>query len=284
MKNILLTLVTVLMVSVSLGYAQPVFEHRSLEEALNPDGTLKQGVQGSFSVKGYTMRTGANGEPIFLPHLQNTASGTWDTQFGLPVPGVAGTVNALVFDGQGNVYVGGSFGAVGGVSTPINSIARYNIATNSWSALGTGAQNGVGGNSIPYVSALAVDRSGRVYVGGRFTQAGGFASTYIARWTSGASRIEQIGADVPRTFLLEQNYPNPFNPSTTIRYQLPVASEVKLEVYDVLGKKVAKLVNERQAAGVYQVIWNANGLSSGTYFYRLQAGQFVQTRKMMLVK
>ncbi len=73
MKNILLTLVTVLMVSVSLGYAQPVFEHRSLEEALNPDGTLKQGVQGSFSVKGYTMRTGANGEPIFLPHLQNTA-------------------------------------------------------------------------------------------------------------------------------------------------------------------------------------------------------------------
>jgi len=83
---------------------------------------------------------------------------------------------------------------------------------------------------------------------------------------------------------LEQNYPNPFNPSTTIRYQLPVASEVKLEVYDVLGKKIATLVNERQSAGSYQVVWNASGLSSGTYFYRLQAGTFTQTKKMILVK
>ncbi len=725
MNNILLILLA-LLVMVSASHAQPAFEHRSLQEALNPDGTLKRGVQGSFKVDGYQMRTGANGEPIFLPQTQNTATGTWDTQFGLPGPGVAGVVNALAFDGQGNVYVGGIFGAVGGVSTAVNYIARYNVQTNSWSTLGTdtsngvrfgngvslgivnalaidrqgrlyvggtflqaggvsangvarfdpatnswsalgtgtqigergagevralavdgqgrvyvggrftqaggvsannvarfdpqanswstlgtGAQNGVNGtvnalavdgqgrlyvggsfasaggvsanrvarfdpqanswstlgtgssnglsdiisavyalavdgqgrvyvggdftqaggvsannvarfdpqanswsalgtgaqngvnrtvnalavdgqgrvyvggfftqaggvsanavarfdpatnswsalgtgtqNGVSFnfgqlafsgiVNALAIDGSGRVYVGGTFTQAGGVSannvarfdpqanswsalgtgaqngvnrtvnalavdgqgrvyvggdftqaggvsanrvarfdpqanswsalgtgaqngvnstvnalavdgqgrlyvggffiqagsiisnqvarfdpqanswstlgsstgvngvnflvqalavdgqgrlyvggffasaggvpSTFIARWTSGASRVEQISTNVPRTFLLEQNYPNPFNPSTTIRYQLPVASEVKLEVYDVLGKKVATLVSERQAAGYYQYVWNANGLSSGVYLYRLQAGRFIETKKMMLVK
>jgi hypothetical protein len=86
--------------------AQPAFEQRSLEEALNPDGTLKQGLRGSFSTKGYTMRTGKNGEPIFFaPNpTQHTASGAWDTQFGLPTPGVAGDIYAVVADGQGNVY------------------------------------------------------------------------------------------------------------------------------------------------------------------------------------
>ncbi len=78
--------------------------------------------------------------------------------------------------------------------------------------------------------------------------------------------------------------PQSVQPHTTIRYQLPVASMVKLEVYDVLGKKVATLVSERQPAGYYQFVWNASGLSSGTYFYRLQAGGFVETKKMMLVK
>ena len=199
--------------------------------------------------------------------------------------GSGGEVNALAIDGQGRVYVGGRFTRAGGVSA--NNVARFDPQANSWSALGTGANNGVGGITSTIsvgVNTFAVDRQGRVYVGGNFTTAGDVVSAYIARWNSAASRIEQISADVPKTFLLEQNYPNPFNPSTTIRYQLPVASEVKLEVYDVLGKKVATLVSERQAAGYYQYVWNANGLTSGVYFYRLQAGGFVETKKMMLVK
>jgi hypothetical protein len=81
-----------------------------------------------------------------------------------------------------------------------------------------------------------------------------------------------------------QNYPNPFNPTTTISYQLPVASEVSLKVYDVLGREVVVLVNGRQAAGSYNIMLNGAGLSSGVYFYRLQAGSFVATKKMMLVK
>lgn len=98
------------------------------------------------------------------------------------------------------------------------------------------------------------------------------------------SSIIEANAGLPKTFELSQNYPNPFNPSTTITYQIPVASKVKLEVYDLLGKKVATLVNAPQEAGLYDFTLNANMLSSGVYFYRLQAGSFVQTKKMMLVK
>jgi hypothetical protein len=532
----LYTVLVLLMVSVSFVNAQPAFEQRSLEEALNPDGTLKRGVQGSFKVEGYTMRTGKNGEPIFEPQTQHTASGTWSTLgtgssngvnyyvralavvgnevfvggeftfaggvsanrvarfntqtntwsslgtgssngvfgdvYALAVVGnevvvggsftsaggvsanfvarfntqtntwstlgtgssngVDGRVNALAVVGNevvvggwftsaggvsanrvarfntqtntwsslgtgssngvfGDVYalavvgnevvVGGSFTSAGGVSAnnvarfntqtntwsrlgtgssngvndwvyalavvgnevvvggsftsaggvSANYVARFNTQTNTWSTLGTGSSNGVnyyvyalavvgnevvvggtfssaGGVSANYVArfntqtntwstlgtgssngvnyyvyALAVVGS-EVYVGGGFTQAGGVSANRVARWNSGTSRVEQLSSTAPKTFLLEQNYPNPFNPSTTIRYQLPVASEVKLEVYDVLGKKIATLVSERQSAGSYQVVWNASGLSSGTYFYRLQAGTFVETKKMIMVK
>ena len=98
------------------------------------------------------------------------------------------------------------------------------------------------------------------------------------------SNIVEVNAGLPKTFALEQNYPNPFNPTTVISYQLPVASEVKLEVYDVLGRRVMVLVNGRQEAGAYNITLNAANLSSGMYFYRLQAGNFVATKKMMLVK
>jgi Secretion system C-terminal sorting domain len=87
-----------------------------------------------------------------------------------------------------------------------------------------------------------------------------------------------------KTFALEQNYPNPFNPSTTISYQLPSEGQVSLKVYDMLGNEVTTLVNEMKTAGEYQVDFNAAVLSSGIYFYRLQAGNFVETKRMMLMK
>jgi len=85
-------------------------------------------------------------------------------------------------------------------------------------------------------------------------------------------------------FYLEQNYPNPFNPSTTIRYAIPEASFASIKVYDVLGNEVVTLVNEEKSVGSYEVNFNSNGLSSGIYFYTINAGSFVETKKMILMK
>jgi hypothetical protein len=87
-----------------------------------------------------------------------------------------------------------------------------------------------------------------------------------------------------KTFLLFQNYPNPFNPSTIISYQLPMTSNVSLKVYDILGRELVTLVNQRQSAGVYQVDFNATRFASGVYFYRLTANENSEIRKMMLMK
>ena len=81
-----------------------------------------------------------------------------------------------------------------------------------------------------------------------------------------------------------QNYPNPFNPSTSISYQLPQQSHVTLKVFDVLGREVATLVNEAKQPGTNTVQFNASGLTSGVYFYRLQAGGFSKTRKLIVLK
>jgi hypothetical protein len=89
---------------------------------------------------------------------------------------------------------------------------------------------------------------------------------------------------LPNTFYLYQNYPNPFNPSTTIEFALPKSAFVTLQVYDLLGSQVAELVNEKLSAGTYTRQWDARGLASGVYFYRLSAGGFSQTKKLILVR
>ena len=108
-------------------------------------------------------------------------------------------------------------------------------------------------------------------------------TTYTARFATPTGVEEGLGS-VPAAYGLEQNYPNPFNPTTAVRYQLPVVSEVKLVVYDVLGREVTVLVNERRNAGVHEVKFDAAGLSSGMYVYRLRAGEYVATKRMTLTK
>jgi hypothetical protein len=89
---------------------------------------------------------------------------------------------------------------------------------------------------------------------------------------------------IPLSFALEQNYPNPFNPHTAIGYHVPVVSMVKLVVYDLLGREVSVLVNERQNPGRYRLTFDAAGYSSGVYFCRMDAGSFRETVKLLLVR
>jgi len=98
------------------------------------------------------------------------------------------------------------------------------------------------------------------------------------------SGIETSNDEIPDEYHLFQNYPNPFNPSTKINFAVPGNGFVNLTIYDVLGNEVTTLINEEKAAGSYEVDFNAEGLTSGIYFYTLSAGSFNETKKMVLLR
>jgi hypothetical protein len=98
------------------------------------------------------------------------------------------------------------------------------------------------------------------------------------------SSVDKSGSEMPRTYNLYQNYPNPFNPSTVISYQIPASVFITLKIFDVLGREVETLVNEHQNAGNHSVQFNATNLASGVYFYKLEAGNYNNTKKLLLVK
>ena len=102
--------------------------------------------------------------------------------------------------------------------------------------------------------------------------------------TGGALFVNQTGTETPINYKLEQNYPNPFNPKTNIKFDIAKSEFVTLKVYNILGKEIETLVNDKLSSGSYEVKWDASQYPSGIYFYNLQAGNFSETKKMTLIK
>lgn len=98
------------------------------------------------------------------------------------------------------------------------------------------------------------------------------------------SGINPLGTEIPKEYKMYENYPNPFNPTTKIRFDLPKTSHTSLSIYDITGKEVEMLVNENLSAGKYELQWNGNGKSSGVYFYKIQANDFTDIKRMILIK
>jgi hypothetical protein len=143
------------------------------------------------------------------------------------------------------------------------------------------------GNSISNCTLTAMPASYEwsiSYANGMFFLTEGTEATWYA-WTidDGAVSVEENDI-TPLDFTLEQNYPNPFNPSTKIKYSIPETGNIKLAIYNSVGEEVAVLINEMMNAGFYEIEFNATTLPSGIYFYQLQAGSFVETKKMILMK
>lgn len=223
------------------------------------------------------------------------ATGSWT--FGA----TTGQVNSLSL--HFNSAVLGLMGGSSGALRTTNGGATWGSITT----LGAGSVTGMEGFGIDfwYTRGTGIYRSTNSGTNWTqsFTAAGGlndidlWASTgCLQGWAVGAAgtivrmtgdTLVGIGSNhnqIPNTYILEQNYPNPFNPSTTINFALPRAGLVELKVYDVLGREIAILVNEVRQAGSYKVDFDASALSSGVYFYTLKAGEFTDTKKMLLIK
>ena len=121
-------------------------------------------------------------------------------------------------------------------------------------------------------------------VSGNYVFAGTYSSGVWRRPLSELVGITKETSELPKQFTLSQNFPNPWNPSTNIKYFIPQASLISLKVYDILGNEIETLVNEEKPAGTYELTFNAANLPSGVYLYRIQAGSFVETKKMVLLK
>ena len=156
---------------------------------------------------------------------------------------------------------------------------RYNSAgVEQWVARYNGP-----GNGDDEAYSIALDGAGNVYVTGWSYGSGTYEDYCTIKYSQGVG-IKKISTEIPSLFSLSQNYPNPFNPITKIRFDLPKNVNVKLTIYDMLGREVETIVNEQLNAGSYEVNWDGTKYTSGVYYYRLNAGEFVETKKMILVK
>lgn len=193
----------------------------------------------------------------------------WE-QLGDPV--VGGPVFDMIsHDDQ--LYVGGFFTHVG--NEPMTSPIIWD--DGEWVSAGGGI-NGVMHSFISTPRGL--------FIGGSYQMAGNTPSRSLAKWITDEEAVstEPSVAELPQQVRLNQNYPNPFNPTTTISFDLPSASDVRIDIYDLLGRRVATLLNDHISAGSHEVRFDASSLSSGMYIYRLQSAEFTKSRSMLLVK
>jgi hypothetical protein len=146
--------------------------------------------------------------------------------------------------------------------------------------------SGAGWNVEPQLCAnglteIEAVNSSTIYAGGYYGS--------MLRYGTSLTPVSGNNGEIPSSYKLEQNYPNPFNPATTIKFNIPQNGMVKLSVYDITGREISNPVNSRMNAGSYEVSFNAANLSSGVYFYRIDAAgseglSFTETKKMILVK
>lgn len=153
--------------------------------------------------------------------------------------------------------------------TPFVGVFRSTDNGANWDSLNSGLTNSS-------VWALAINSSGYIFAG-----TGGSG---VFRSVQSTTSVQNISGQLPTSYVLEQNYPNPFNPNTIISFSIPKRSNVILKVYDILGNELVTLINEETDAGRYNINFNASGLPTGVYFYQLVSSDFVETKKMMLLK
>jgi hypothetical protein len=198
--------------------------------------------------------------------------------------------------GEGGIIVRTNNGGATWTSqtNPLSGTLDY-FTSVSFTDANTGTVVGTGGTIVRTTDGGASWTSQSInptdtLLGVSFTDANtgtavGNNGTILRTNTGGVTAVkEYVSTTIPTGFSLMQNYPNPFNPNTAIRFSLAEASFASLKVYNIVGQEITTLVNKRMSPGIYEVSWNANGLPSGVYFYRLQVGSYTETKKLVLLK
>ena len=185
--------------------------------------------------------------------------------------------SSLVLDSAGNIYVACN-------SYAAQNIDQYQILkySNNGNLLWTVTYLG---NPVYhcFTTAIDVDKLGNVFVTGE-CQIPATGYDFVTLKIDQTTGIIQIFSEIPKSYSLYQNYPNPFNPTTNINYDIPASGFVSLKVFDIIGKEIETLVNEKQTAGSYSISFNASTYPSGIYFYKLETNNFSETKKMLLIK
>lgn len=226
-------------------------------------------------------RTGTTND-IYAQRVNSTGAVQW-TATGIIICTASGDQikSQIVSDGNNGAYIVWEDHRNAGNSDIYAQRIASNAAIN-WAA--TGFPICTMGNDQVSPMVVSNGNLGAIVVWADYRSGNNFDIYEVGFNTTGLIAIENNGTAIPGEFALLQNYPNPFNPSTTIMFQLPTSGNVKLSVYDIMGKEVSVLVNESQNAGNYKIEWNASSYPSGVYFYRLEAGSFVSNKKMILIK
>lgn len=218
---------------------------------------------------GYIVGGESNLGPLLLKTDENGIE-SWNMIFSIFGEGSINSVRQTL-DG-GYILTGVRVSTLGGLLF----IKTDALGSEEWNTIyGMGMQ--ATGNSVQQTS------DGGHIIAGHITDTAD-KNVWLIKLASTEVGIEEELDFLPEKYSLSQNHPNPFNPVTKIEYSLPQSEDVSLIVYNLLGGEVARLIDERKQSGNYSVNWDASNLSSGIYFYRLQAGDFVQTRKMLLLK
>lgn len=206
----------------------------------------------------------------------NTGVQQWASRYNGP-NNTSDDASAIAVDLSGNAFVTGASNS-GGTNLDYLTLKYSPTGQQMWEQRYNGPANGVDA-----ALSVCVDGSGNIYVTGT-SQGSGSSGDYATLKYSALTAIEPIGNEIPSSYKLYNNFPNPFNPVTTIKFDLPADSYTRLTVFDVTGKTIDVLLNRVINAGSYSFSFDAEGLSSGLYFYKLESGQYSEIKKMVLVK
>jgi len=238
--------------------------------------SVQQTSDDGYIVAGWTWPSGTAYADAYLIKTNSRGDTLWIKTYGGSGYDDASSVRQTL---EGGYIIAGSTSSFGPLPEDVYLIKADHRGDTLWTRT-------FGGIDVDIGAAVRQTSDGGYIVAGVTYNSSGLGDVYLIKTNAnGIVSVRELNdGNIPTSFRLDQNYPNPFNPSTKIKYSIPRSSQVVIEIFDIIGNEIEKLVNEEKTAGTYELTWYAEGLPSGVYFYQLKAGDFIQTKKMVLMK